>query len=276
MNRDIYGIIGQVQPKGSPIEVEGGDSACWNGHWIYLNKGKDPGGVVVTNADEYVDFFEEGSGGYVRHPDPEMTNNGFGAHYTNPWDGCISRDQLTGILGAMMYTTSAAPILRIISHHMLKGMLFTYNTITNGRDPNGLNFNLLKFFYNPKKENYYKPADLTLFDIWAMELRALSRFLGVFKVLLWPILMTLDLQMLFATVLFENREPLHQTDAINYTIKLLSSVEFMPTPISILTLHLCDRERLVERLEGYWSGWRDNPEFVKLYQERLGICLQLW
>lgn len=269
MHRDIYGIIGQIQPAGSKIEVEGGDSVCWQGHWIYLNDGKDPGGVVVTNADEYVEFFEEGFGGYVRHPDPEMTNNGFGVYYTSPWSGCITRDQYTGVLANLMFVSSPLPVLRLMFHHMLSLFLFTYATIINGRDPNETKFSLIKFFYNPKKENYFKPSDITLFDTWAMELRALSRFMGPFKVLLLPVLTVFDLWLLFATVFFENREPIEQDDAINYTARLLSSVDILPTPVSYLTWKLCDRERLLTRLRRYWSGWRETPEFMPLYEKRL-------
>lgn len=71
MNRDQYGIIGQIQPDGG---IEGGDSACWNGHYTYYT-GDDPIDFVKT--------FEVSPGGYVRHPYPDATNNRFGAYYKN-------------------------------------------------------------------------------------------------------------------------------------------------------------------------------------------------
>lgn len=69
------------------------------GHWLYLNGGSDE----YFNVDKYIDTFNVHFGAWVRHPHPDMTNNGFGAHYKNPWNGCITRDQLTGILGILSF-----------------------------------------------------------------------------------------------------------------------------------------------------------------------------
>lgn len=236
MNKDKYGLIGQIQPDGS---IEGGDTACWMGHYVYLTR----------YPINYVGTFEKGFGGYVRHPHPEQTNNGFGAYYKNSYNGCMSRDQLTGVLLAVIRQSEYMAMLRIILNHSCRLMLFSYNTITNGTDPNTAKWKL---------------PDLTLFDIWAMMLRGFGKFSWVF----WPLLCILDLQMLFAAIYdryFDNKEP----DCINFVGKLLVSREFVPTPISWLTTKFVNKANLLERLTAYWSGWRDNAHFVDLFKSKL-------
>jgi len=235
MNIDKYGIIGQIQDDGS---IEGGDSACWVGHYVYLT------GIDVN----YIGVFEKGFGGYVRHPHPESTNNGFGAYYKNPWNGCISRDQLTGVLLAVIKTKSYFAMARVILNHCCRLMLFSYNTIINGRDP---------------ATAKWKLPDLTLFDIWAMMIRGL----GPVAWLLYPVLCVLDVHMLLAALydkFFDNEE----TDCINFVGKLLCSLEYAPTPISWLTKKLVNRANIISRLKGYWCGWRGSPEFIPLYESK--------
>lgn len=241
MNRDKYGIIGQIQGDGS---IEGGDSACWNGHYTYL-RGKD--------AVPYVDTFEVSFGGYVRHPHPEMTNNGFGAHYEHPWSGCISRDQLTGVLAGVIGEKNKLAMLRIMLNHALRGFLFSYNTIKNGRDP---------------KTAKWKMPDITFMDIWAMMLRGFGPISWVF----WPLLLVLDLHLLLGAVYdryFDNKEP----DVINFLGKLFVSVDHVPTPVSKLALKFVNKENLLSRLREYWCGWRDNCEIVDLYEKKLDSLL---
>lgn len=248
MNRDKYGIIGQVQPEGW---IEGGDSVCWMGHWLYLNGGVDPEGKTVTNVDSFIKFFEVSFGAYVRHPDPEMTYNGFGAHYANPWNGCITRDQLTGILAALVVGKKYTAMLRLIVHHMAWLMLFSYANIKNGRDP---------------KIAPWKLGDPTVFDIWATQIRGL----GPVAWLLWPLLCILDLHILISTV-WTNYEPDTENDVINHTAKLMIAKEHKPTPLSWLAWKLCDKKGLLRKLKLYWAGWRANPEYVELYEKKFKL-----
>lgn len=240
MHRDEYNIIGQIQPNGT---VEGGDSTCWMGHWAYLTNDPFP----------YIKTFEVSFGCYVRHPYPEQTNNGFGAYYKNPWNGCISRDQLTGILLAIIRKQDKSAMLRVIAHHSLSLFLFSYNTIHNGVDP---------------KKAKWKLPDLTLFDIWAMELRGFGKFSWIF----WPILCLLDIHLLFSWIYdkyFDNQE----SDCINAIGKLLVSREFIPTPTSWLAAKFINKQNLTSRLKEYWCGWRDNPEFVLAFQQKIDEIL---
>jgi len=124
ITRDQYGVIGQIQTGGW---VEGGDSACWNGHYSYFSGD--------TKTLPYVKTFEVKPGAYVRHPKADVTYNGFGAYYRNPWMGCISRDQMTGVLLGIIAEKNRMAMLRLFLHWSLKGFLLTYKVLDNGKDP---------------------------------------------------------------------------------------------------------------------------------------------
>lgn len=238
MHRDKYGIIGQIQPDGS---VEGGDSACWNGHWVYLNS--------ANGSFPYVKIFEVGFGGYCRHPHPEQTYQGFGAYYKNPWNGCMSRDQLTGTLLALIKQQEHMAMLRLFLQHACRLWLFTYNTIPNGSNP---------------KTAGWKLPDLTVMDFWATALRGF----GKASWLLWPLLCVLDVHLLLSAIYdkyFDQKEP----DCINFIGKLLVAREYVPTPVSWLATKFVNKANLLERLTAYWCTWRDNPEFLPAFDKKL-------
>lgn len=241
MHRDKYGIIGQIQQDGS---IEGGDSACWNGHWAYL------GGDYDFN---YVKTFEKGFGGFCRHPHPEQTYNGFGAYYKNPWNGCVSRDQFHGVLLGIIAEKNRLAMLRVILQHACRGFLFAYNTIPNGSDP---------------ATAKWKMFDITFMNIWAMELRGF----GMFSWLFWPLLCVLDLHLLI-DALYDRAINSQDPDVINFIGRILVSREHVPTPISWLVTKIVRKDNLISRLKGYWCGWRDNCEFVALFQKKLDKIL---
>ena len=238
MKTDLNGILCQVQDDGS---LECGDGANWTGHHLYLYDND----TKVRYARAFLKLFEVSFGAYVRHPDPTMTNNGFGAHYKNPWNGCISRDQLTGIIGALVATGQHWAMLRLIIHHAAWLFLFSYNTIKNGRDP---------------KTAKWKWPDLTGPDIWSMELRGL----GLLSYLLWPLMLVTDLHILIASII-QRLKVDGNDDPISFTMKLMCCREFKSTPWSWAAWKITDKEKLVEDLEEYWSGWREQPEMRALY-----------
>jgi hypothetical protein len=247
LHRDKYGIIGQIQPDGS---IEGGDSSTFMGAHTYL-----------TNSDfPYVKTFEVSWGAYVRHPDPKSTFNGFGAHYRNPWNGCMSRDQWTGVIGALIRQKERMALLRLIAHHALRGFLFSYNTIHNGTDPKTYRFNFFRLFW--QKEGYYKLPDLTLFNVWGMYLRGF----GAFSWLFWPILCILDLHLLIDTI-FSNKQD--DNDQINYALRMMVAREFVPTPTVALAVKILDKQHLLNMLKSYWCGWRDNCDMYPLYEKKI-------
>lgn len=247
MNRDKHDIIGQII---SPGRVEGGDSVNWMGHWLYLSNSE----ATTTNwtIERYIKTFETSPGAWVRHPDPDMSYYGFAAYYKNPWNGVLSRDQLTGILAALMKSKSIKPIARLLLHHALRGFLFAYNTIKNGVDP---------------KTAKYRVPDLTLFDIWAMELRAVGAVWTWLRPIFNPILTVLDLHMLLNTIHVNYFDD--DIDAISFAAKLITSIEHNPTVTSKITFWLCDKQSLLNKIQKYWCGWRDSCDMYPLYERKL-------
>jgi len=230
------GYIGHRRQDGS---MEMGDSAVWTGHFQYLNDGLYPKSITD---------FEVAFGSYVRFPDPNMTDFGFGAYYKNPYNGCMSRDQLTGILSALIAEGNTKASLRFIAHHALRGFLFAYNTIHNGVKP---------------ETAKWKMPDLTLFDFWAMEIRSL----GVFAWLLWPLLCVFDLHMLLNTIYFNFFDK--DGDQINFAIKHFAGVEHTPTIVSWFAWKICNKDKLIDLLKEYWGKYRNQPGMFNLYSDKV-------
>ena len=121
--------------------------------------------------------------------------------------------------------------------------------------------NYIKNGVDPKTAKRKMP-DITVFDVWAMEIRALGKFAW----LLFPLLCILDIHMLFNTILVNTED---DYDQINYAMKLIISREHVPTPVSYLSLKLLNREHLIKNIKGYWNGWRHNPGMTPLYEKRI-------
>lgn len=237
--KDTYGVLGQRQEDGT---LEMGDSACWTGHYIYLT------GLYFPRAS----FFEIKWGAYVRHPAPMATNYKFGAYYKHPWDGVMSRDQLTGVIGGLIRQKNYRALFRMICHHSLRFFLFAYNTRPNGQDPT---------------TSKWKLPDLTLFDFWALYLRGFGKASRIF----WPILCLLDFHLVFGAVKVNLT---NDDDQINYALKLMISREFVPTPISWLAQKTVNLKTLHFLIHTYWCGWRQQPRMYDLFRdkmEQLGI-----
>jgi hypothetical protein len=217
--------------------MEMGDSACWSGHHQYLNYGFHP--YSITN-------FEVGFGSYVRFKDPAMTDNGFGAYYKNPWQGCMSRDQLTGVIAGLIAENDIKANLRFIFHHLLSLFLFSYNTIHNGKVPSG-----------------YKLPDITFMDFWSLELRMFGKLSWVF----YPLLLILDIHMFLNTIFFNLGDK--DNDQINFAIKHFICIDNVPTPISLLSYRILNKEKLNRLLKDYWGGWRNQPGMHELYELKL-------
>lgn len=253
MNKDQRGILCQIQQDGS---LECGDGLNWSSHETYVD------GPGCLTGKEIVDVFETSPGNYVRHPDPYMTYHGFGAYSEGIYKGCISRDQMTGLIGALIHTGEMGALVRLMLSHFMRGFIFCNNVVHNGVDVTKTKFNLFKFFFGTKGENYYKTPDITGPDVWAMFLRGF----GKASILAYPLLCVLDVHMLVATW-FSNRKP--DTDPISYTMKLMVSLEHTPTFVSRYTFKILNRQKLINEISEYWSGWRKQPELPMLYFRRL-------
>lgn len=235
INRDSYGAVGHLYPG---IGIEGGDSASWTGHLVFF-----------TDEDFDFDFFEVAWGGYVRHPIYHPVLNRGGSYYKDAWNANMSRDQLTGVIGARIRKKDYGALLRIIGHSALRGFIFAYNTVQNGLIP---------------EEAPWKVPDLMLFDMWATILRGF----GKASYLLHNLFVLLDLQMLLATIFFTNRS--EKDDQINYAMKLLISREFVPTPTSWISQKILNRDRIISNINRYWGPWRRNEGMRIFYQKAIG------
>lgn len=245
---DSFGLVGQVQEDGW---IEGGDSACFTGHYIYL-----------SGADlDYARYFELGrTGAFVRHPDPGSTFNAFGAYYNHAWDGVISRDQLTGILLGLIARNDKAAILRVAIHSLAWLGLFTYNTRINGQDP---------------ALSKWKWPDFMGPNIWQMIIRGLikpsggyikKKVMNLFTLCFQPILVLLDLHIFIDTFFINKTE---KDDVINYMGRLFVSNEIAPTIISRISWFLLDKEHIKGRLKAYWCGWRQNCGMYELFEQKI-------
>ena len=248
VHTDQYNIIGHAYHHLGG--VEGGDSACWNGHYNYFSKNKD--GV------DYVDTFEVKPGAYVRHPHQHPQFNRFGWFYGNPWDGNTSRDQLTGVLLGIIEAKDKGAMLRMIAHWALRLFLFAYNSRKNGQLPG---------------ETPWKLPDFTGPNMWQMALRGF----GVFSWIFFIPLCILDLHILIDTLIVNKSD---DDDSINYFGRLAVSRNHVPTPVSWLALKLLDREHLKSLIRKYWGGladneleprhrWRDNPGMYDIHSKAI-------
>lgn len=233
MTVDKYGIHGQVQEDGL---VEGGDSTIFTGLYIYLSGEKFP----------YRRTFEKGFGGYVRHPEPQSSFNGFAAYYRNPWTGVISRDQMAGIFAGLISQEDKIGLWRQLVHHACSLFLFSYNTIHNGQDP---------------KTAGRKVPDLTGPDIWALHIRGL----GLWP--LYPLLWVLDLHLL-ANAVVARLTPKNDDNIATIT-KLIISNEHMPTLISLLAVHIFTKKLMVDKMRSYCLGWRKLKNLYSLLEYRI-------
>lgn len=244
---DKYGVLAMKQQDGF---LEGGDSLAWTGHYEYFNPVnfleekreylKPVGDSDTLEPCGFFEFFSVNSKGwaFTRHPVPKSTfHNGFGAYYKNPWDGIISRDQLTGPLCFAVKTKKFKQCFKILIHAMAWFCLFTYNTRNNNPVKNGPGWKL---------------PDFTGPDIWSFYLRGT---LGWFSVL--PNIF-FDLHGLLSSIHY-NIVP--SNDNINFAIKSVCARECYPTPLSLLSWKIINKEKLKREYRVYFS---------KRYQYEMG------
>jgi len=201
------------------------------------------GSICQKKNFPYCLVFGTGFGAFVRHPVPELTNGGFGAYYHNPWDGVISRDQLTGILAGLIAQKKRWDAFKLILHHMCWLMLFSYNTRKNGAFP---------------ASTPWKWPDFTGPDIWALEIRAL----GPWGWPLYPLLCVFDLHTIFNTLV---HRWMKKNDPINFAMKIIIGKNNTATPVSLLAFSMVNKDKLIRELRDYWCEWRDGCDIVPFY-----------
>jgi len=255
---DHYNRMMQKQPNGL---LEGGDSLNWTGHRAFMHwvgTGSVIDGLEQARLRSFASFDDHKmNGGFYRHPDPQLSNNGFAAYYHHPWDGVISRDQFTGLLLYIMTVEDWTVLKIVLQNHMFRFFLFAYNTRKNGKDPHA---------------TPWKIPDLTLFDIWALEIRCIIKC-SLLGWILYPLLVLFDFQMLINSILVNTARE-DEKDLVSYTGKLISSVVVAPTPFSWLSKMIASPKRLYKAAELYWCDWRKNcimAEYTARALEVVGI-----
>lgn len=235
MHIDDLGIICQPQRDGS---LEGGDSVNWMGHALFV------GALRGWSIERYCSTFEVRPGVWVRHPIPSRSMWGWASYEDGVWDGCVSRDQMTGILCCLLKFDHKPALRSLFIEHCKRFLLFATNTIKNGQDPRTLT---------------RKCPDLTGPDIWSLYVRGL---MGP-SMIKSALLNLLDLHLLFAALLFR-RNP--RTDALSFVIKLAAADLVDSTFVSRLASSITDGDTVVSALRDYWCGWRDQPEMFQHWE----------
>ena len=224
---DSNNIIGQQESDGS---FGGGDSTSWHGAYTILEQ----------ENRSFRSLFEKSFGGYVRHPD-----EGYSTYYNHPWDGRITRDQLSGILAALIHQKDHYGVFRCFVHHMAWLWLFDYATRHNGLNKIG-----------------WKWPDLTGPNIWCLYLRGMF---GKFAVVLYPLLMLLDFHDLFDGWHAKKTKTEH---VISWTNRMMACRQSTPTIVSNWAFRQFTKDQLLEALSGYWCDWRKNCFLIELYEKK--------
>lgn len=235
MHIDDLGIICQPQRDGT---LEGGDSVNWMGHALFV------GALRGWSIERYCSTFEVRPGVWVRHPIPSRSMWGWASYEDGVWNGCVSRDQMTGILCCLLKFDHRDALKSLFVEHCKRFLLFATNTIKNGQDP---------------KTITRKCPDLTGPDVWALYVRGLMRP-SLIKELL---LCVLDLHLLAAAIMFR-RSP--RTDVLSFVIKLAAADLVDSSPVSRYALSITSRESVIDSLREYWCGWRDQPEMFYYWE----------
>jgi len=231
---DENGVLGQRESDGT---FGGGDSTSYMGQYIYLC----PDAIDFN----YARFFSVGFGAYVRHP-----QNNYSSYYKHPWDGRISRDQLKGILLALIKQKNTKEILKVFIHHAAWLWMFAYNARGNG--------SLTK----------WKLPDLTGPDVWAMYIRGVF---GKAAILFYPILCILDLHNLINALAVKRNNNGH---VISFLACLFVSVDIAPTFVSKYTLKINSYKFLIANLITFWCGFRGSCFMVEHYKRKLNEYAQ--
>lgn len=236
MHIDGLGILCQPQSDGT---LDGGDSVNWTAHAIFV------GAVRGWDRDRFCRTFEMRPGAWVRHPEPSRSSFGWAAYEAGAWQGCISRDQMTGVMCLLVRLDHRRALADLLREHLRRGLLFSSNTIKNGQDPRSVN---------------RKVPDFTGPETWSLYVRGLMRP-SLFKS---AVLCVLDVALLLSALALRFKP---KDDVLSFLIRLATADWVDPTPVSGLALRVTDFDRIRLSLKNYWTGWRDQPEMFYKWGE---------
>lgn len=216
-------------------------------------------GISIDSLPKHIgipmgDFQVPGGDGVLRrHPDPERW-------YSRPG---VSRDQVIPYLVCASLFKDKTAIRSFLLAHLRRALLFMSNTFHNHQ--------YAELMEHDRKTpeggkswngNKWKPGDITVFEFWALMIRASRAWY------LWPLLLIFDLETLFSTI-FKRWSKDH--DVIVHTTILLHNLYVYPTPISRLAHWLTDYNDLQRKLDSFFAPYFE-PPFGDLYRPILKIA----
>lgn len=261
---DRFGMIGQPGYEGIlPDGLEGGDSAHRMGHYHFLlevNKklGYDIGEINDLPKRTRMDYetvlsrLEAGGswGNYRRHYRPESSINGWTAHVGTTYGGNMSRDQSQALILGMSMRGRLKHSLKHTLRHAMRGFIFTNQDLKNGQDPS-----------NPENLNFFKQADLTGPEYWAILIRSIP-LLGL---ILYPLLCIFDIETVIGSIIRRFQKVETDDDVANHCSICIHGMMKWPTPTMYLANKINSYEDMKKKQQSYWSTWRQQPYFVELY-----------
>lgn len=177
----------------------------------------------------------------VRHPNLDWD--------ASDWDR-MSRDQLHPIIIACGYYDKEE-LRKLTVGHAKRLFLFTNNTRKNGATKR----NHGKMDSGEVRDYGWKLPDVTLFEIWALFIRAWG--LRV----LWPLLWLLDLELLGGAIRW--RYFRKHNIAMNHTLTQLQAMDRLPTPVSWLAEKIMPVSELIELIDEHFHDFPDDMIFFK-------------
>lgn len=251
---DSHGMLGKIWHSES--RESGGDSAQRMGMFHsglkFSNYYKIPAQYRYADGpksfeDSISGLFRQ-NGTWRRHPDEKR--------WYGDWDR-MSRDQMIPIIVALGCEKRYGVLTKTFLNHLIcRGLLFMTNTRRNWAtpanhktpDPDGDLYN-----YD------YKMPDVTLFEFWALYLRALPFHLGYIGL---PVLLVADI---FTAIGGLIRNKNKDKDVLNHCIIAVNATVNCPTPISWLGNKLTDWALMAKKLTQYFKPVTGDPPLDKLW-----------
>lgn len=257
-------LIGQVGYEKELPEnggIEGGDTAHRMGLYHFLIEANKKLGNDIAETNDLpdrtrMDFervltkLEQGGswGNYRRHSSRLSSTNGWTALEGTTYGGNMSRDQSSALVLGMSMRRRFKHMFKYTIRHAMRGFIFTNQNMKNFQDPE-----------DPSNKNFFKQADLTGPEYWALIIRGIP-LLGL---LLYPVLCILDLETVIGSILRRTNTN-DDNDVANHCSICIHGMLKWPTPTMYLANKINSYEDMLEKQKGYWSI-RTQSYFVTLY-----------
>jgi hypothetical protein len=171
-------------------------------------------------------------------------------HYYNkgPYLGVMSRDQSQSLIIAAGIKRDYSRVLRMMTTHALRLFLVTQKS--------------KRFLSEKEGDSVWRKPDFTGPEFFALYLRAIP----ILGYILYPLVLLGDIETLIGSISRRtwNKE---NDDVANHTSICIFGMLRVPTPIMWLANKINSYEDMKAKHISYWSGWRQQPFFVTLFDE---------